>query len=438
MGKLPQGPNKAHLVQIYQMLVNSAAFFEDCEKNYGYWFKINVKTGVPVYITSDINAIKQIFATSSDTLDAGPAYNSVIASTVGHHSVFTLEGAAHLRQRKLLLPPFHKENIQLYVRLIQKISQDAIERWPKETHFTSFDEMQSITLDIMLTILFGTNSPARYLELRTLLNQLLNTGIIRVLINFQFYISELKYLIPVLIKKYYTILKKIDELIYKEIQEKKANHTHADYDVLSILIGARDEENQPMTDVEIRDELITLLIAGHDTSSTALSWAIYHVLSHPDIYEKIQTLLVNEPDYGFQHPYLEAIINETLRITPVVQNVARTTKKPFFINDFEFPEGALIVPSIYLVHHRADLWPNPNQFNPDRFLNQQITPYSFFPFGGGVRRCIGMQLAMLEMKILLFQIFKSTHLALKPGYKGKAARRGVISTPKGGVPIKVL
>ena len=432
---LPSGSDKPRFLQLAAMVTNPQAFLQDCQRQHGFWFEIKTGMDYPAYCTSDIDAIKQIFTTGPEILNAGEANSIALQPIVGKNSLLTLDGAAHMRQRKLLLPPFHGERMQKYADTIRELAKKNIATWPREGYFPVIEKMHAVTLEVILTTIFGVNDAARYSKLRDLVRKLANKSKIRLLMNISSQFPVLKYISKLFSRDFFKLLNQIDQMLYEEIKLKRAQPPGLHQDILSMLVEARDENNQPMTDIEIRDELVTLLIAGHDTSATALTWTLYHVLSNPAIYQKLKTVL-QDKSLGFRHPYLEAVINESLRINPVIYNVARVTQQPITIGKYHFPEKVILVPMIYLVHHREDLWPDAETYKPERFL-KSYKPYTFFPFGGGVRRCIGMQFAMYEMKIILYEIFTQLDLELQPNYIAGTTRRGIIHVPKGGVPICV-
>jgi len=437
--RLPPGPTIPKLFQLAAMIFSPERFLKHCHQKYGDWFVVNAIKN-PLYLTTNLESIKQIFTTSPDILYAGVANRMALETVVGYNSLLTLDGSAHMRQRKLLLPPFHGERMQKYGETIRNIIQTAMRSWPQGKYFPILTEMHDVTLRVILTTIFGIEDSARYEQLRHLITDFGNMEKTRLLINMSSQAAILTFIKKYFIKRFYKLLAGIDKLLYQEIKHKRDNLSAKQEDILSLLLSARDEDNNLMTDSEIRDELMTLLIAGHDTSATALSWTIYHLLANPATYLKLKDEINSIPaevENIVRAPYLEAVINESLRVTPVVNLVARVTQQPITIGEYTFPKGVILSPAINLVQHRADIWPNPNAYQPERFINQEIKPYSFFPFGGGVRRCIGMAFAMYEMKIILYEIVKSTELQLQPGYHPKVVRRGVVHIPKGGVPVKL-
>ncbi len=231
----------------------------------------------------------------------------------------------------------------------------------------------------------------------------------------------------------------IDQLIYAQIQERKAKPNLSGTDILSLMMAARDEAGEPMTDLELRDELMTLLVAGHETTATSLSWALYWIHHQPQVREKLLQELDNlgeKPDANaiFRLPYLNAVCSETLRLYPVAMSALnRLVKSPLQIGEYNFEPGTILIPSIYLTHHREDLYPESKQFKPERFLERQFSPYEYLPFGGGNRRCIGMAFALFEMKLVLATVLSRWQMELADSKPVQPVRKGLLFSPAGGV-----
>src|SRR5213592_1154157 len=215
-------------------------------------------------------------------------------------------------------------------------------------------------------------------------------------------------------------------------------------DVLSMLVAARDDDGQAMSDEELRDQMVTLLLAGHETTATALAWAVHHIIENPDVLASIRTELDRELGDGPLHPghvmrleYLDAVVKETLRLRPVIGEVGRVLKRPMRIGGWDLPAGVEASPSIYLVHRRPDVWPDPERFDPQRFVGSRPSPYEFLPFGGGTRRCLGMAFALYEMKVVLAEVLRRVDLVRAPGYRMRMVRRAITFAPSEGMPVVV-
>jgi cytochrome P450 len=240
------------------------------------------------------------------------------------------------------------------------------------------------------------------------------------------------------------LMEEVDALLFEEIRRRRAAPDDGRTDILSMLVAARDEAGQPMTEQELRDELMTLLLAGHETTATALAWAVYHVLRHPDVLVRLRRELdevIGDEALTDAHlpklRYLDAVVKETLRLTPVIPMVGRKLRTPMRICGYDMPAGTVLVPSSYLTHRRPDVWSDPERFDPTRFVDAKADPYAFYPFGGGTRRCIGAAFAMFEAKIVLAEVLRLCELELEPGYVATIAARAVTFAPKGGVRVRV-
>jgi unspecific monooxygenase len=426
-------------LQLYQWIMNPLDFLNTYRGRYGECFTAQLGNFRNFVFFSNPKAIEQIFALTPSQADVGQG-NQILRPTVGENSVLSLDGDRHQRQRQLLMPPFHGERMKAYGQLICEITEQVTRQWEVGKPFSVRPYMQEISLRIILKAVFGLNESQRYEPIRQLFGSFLDLTAN----PFGFALS----LFPVLQRdfgfwspggRFLRLRQKIDEQIYAEIHERQENSDQNRTDILSLLIGTRDEAGQPMTDGELRDELMTLLLAGHETTATALSWAFYWLHQVPETKIKLiaeLNTLGNESDPSAMNrlPYLNAVCLETLRICPVVFiTPPRILKIPVQIGDYEFAPGTYLTPCIYLTHHREDLFPESNQFKPERFLERQFFPYEFLPFGGGNRRCIGAAFALFEMKLVLARILRNYDLETAETGPVVPIRRGVTIAPKGGV-----
>ncbi len=442
--QLPDGPQTHPWLQTFQWLSSPLEYMEDCAKRYGDLFTLRLgQNSTPQVFISNPQAIQQIFNTTPKQLDSGEAAG-VKSPLLGQQSLLALDGKPHQRQRKLLTPPLHGERMLAYGHLIGNITAQVTSQWQIGEPFTVLPFMQEISFQVILKAVFGLEDGSRYEKLKELLIAILNpkTPIIRtVLLLFPSLRQDLGAWSPW--GKYLRLRQQIDELIYAEIQERKAQPDPSRTDILSLMMSARDEAGEPMTDLELRDELMTLLVAGHETTATSLAWAFYWVHHLPQVREKLLEELDKlgenpDPNTIFQLPYLNAICCETLRLYPVaISALNRVVKSPLQIGGYKFEPGTLLIPSIYLTHHREDLYPQPKQFKPERFLERQFTPYEYLPFGGGNRRCIGMALALFEMKLVLVTILSHWQMELADSKPVQPIRKGLLFGPAGGVRMVV-
>ncbi|MBG1258893.1 cytochrome P450 [Nostoc commune] len=449
--KLPNGPQTHPWVQTYQWLTNPLEYMEACAKRYGDIFTLRIgPVFTPQVFISNPQAIQQIFTTDPKQLDSGePA--GIKSPLLGKQSLLALEGKPHQRQRKLLTPPLHGERMLAYGQLTREITEQVISQWLVGESFSVLPSMQAISLEVILKAVFGLVDGPRFEKLREVLLKILNPK--------QPFVRAMMLVFPSLQRdlgswspwgKFLRLREQMDELIYAEIRYAsgglrlhKQQPDPSRTDILSLMMAARDEEGQPMTDVELRDELITLLVAGHETTATTLAWALYWIHHLPQVREKllqeIDSLGENpDPNAILRLPYLSAVCSETLRLYPVAMlALNRLVKSPLEIMGYQLNPGTVVIPCIYLTHHREDLYPQSKQFKPERFLERQFTSSEYLPFGGGNRRCIGMAFALFEMKVVLATVLSRWQMELADSKPVQPARKGVLLVPGGGVQMMV-
>ncbi len=345
---------------------------------------------------SDPEAIKQVFTGDPRLLHAGAA-NLVLLPVLGEHSVLLLDEPEHMGQRKLMLPPFHGKRMKAYGDLMARVAADEIDRWPTDAPVRMRPRMQAVTLEVILRAVFGVDEGERLNRLRDELRRTLNmlSDPRRAMFLVVLGPERLRKLRP--FRRY---LQRVDELLFEEIRSRRSARDLAERDdILSLLLQASDEEGRPMSDRELRDELMTLLVAGHETTATALSWAVELLARHPAELERLEADVA-----GGDGAYLDAVIKETLRLRPVIALVLRKLMEPMEIGGRLLPAGASVAPSIYLVHRNPEVYPEPERFRPERFLEQPAGTYTWIPFGGGVRRCLGGAFAEFEMAVVLREL----------------------------------
>jgi cytochrome P450 len=437
ISSLPPGPRGPKALTAAGFLLRGPQFLERCRDRYGHVFTIRLNTGRTVVIAGDPAIAKEVFTGSPDDLHAG-AGNVILKPVLGSRSVLLLDGPEHMRQRKLMLPPFHGERMRAYGELMSEIAERHIDRWPVGRHFSVRGSTQAITLEIILRTVFGLETSDQVERLAAPLRRLLDstTSPLR-LLSLQFTSSErggprspwgrIR-----------ALMAPGDEMIYEQIRTRRAEvegdgGSERD-DILSLLLTARDEDGEPLTDRELRDELMTLLLAGHETTATALAWTLERVVRHPDVLERLQ----DEARDGDSSDYLDATIKETLRLRPVVPGVIRRLQRPLEIGGMALPAGVHIAPSIYLIHRRADVYPEPDAFRPERFLGERTpSTYEWLPFGGGIRRCLGASFALYEMRIVLSAILRRAELEPSRDAGEPVVRRFVTFTPKHGGRVRI-
>lgn len=442
--QLPEGPQTHPWLQTYRWISSPLEYMEACTQRYGDMFTLRLApTFTPQVFISNPQAIQQIFSTDPKYFDSGEAAGFK-SPLLGHQSLLALDGKPHQRQRKLLTPPFHGERMLAYGETIRDISKQVTNTWQVGETISVLSSMQAISFQVILKAVFGLVEGPRYEKLKELLLAILNPK--RPVLRFMLL------MIPSLRRdlgawspwgEFLRLRQQIDELIYAEIQERKQQQDPSRTDILSLMMAARDEAGEPMTDVELRDELMTLLVAGHETTATALAWALYWIHKQPQVREKLLAELDNlgenyDPNTIFRLPYLNAVCSETLRIYPVaIQALNRLVKSPLQIGEYQFTPGTLLIPCVYLTHHREDLYPDSQTFKPERFLERQFAPGEYLPFGGGNRRCLGMAFALFEMKLVLATILSNWHMELANSTPVQPVRKGILFGPKGGVQMIV-
>ena len=390
-----------------------------------------------VFLVSHPQALQQIFSNDKQKFCVSP--NRWMQPAVGDYSIFVLDGDRHRRMRKLLLPPFHGDRMRTYGETICTQADAAFHQMRPGESFVARTVMQTISLDIILRAVFGMSEGERFQQLKQLIPALLDT--------FQSPLTSGALFFPGLRKdwsrwspwgRFCHLRRQIDRLIYGEICDRKTHYDPNRTDILNLLIGARDEAGQSMTNEELHDELMTLLMAGHETTATAIAWAMYWIHRTPAVRERLLAELNDldhfDPIHIAKLPYLSAVCNESLRIYPVViMTGPRAVKEPVELLGYPLEAGTGLYGCIYLTHRRPDLYPEPEQFRPERFLKRQFSPYEFLPFGGGVRRCIGEALALFEMKLVLATMLSRCQLALADRKPERPQRRAVTLAPGNGV-----
>jgi cytochrome P450 len=426
-------------LQLCWYSLNPYSFLKYCSR-LGDRFIIHLAGFGKLFILSNPKDIETVFSGSPDVLYSGEV-NQFMIDLFGPNSVILLDGSVHRRQRKLLLPSMHGGRLDLYIQEMYQIAKEHISKWPERGEVRVLDAMQEITQQVILRIVFGIHDLSRYAAFKNDVRRLLQLGA-----------SPFALIAPVLPRKilslfqrwtsYVGLIRKIDAEIYDVIAERRKQNTEG-RDVLSILLKAVDEKGEAMSDQEIRDELITMLTAGFETTAVGLSWAVERILFHPAVVQKIileleQTVpgKVLLMEHLSKLNYLDACIKESLRSRTMIPIVVRRVKKTFQMNGINISPETTLAPSIFLAHHREASYPEPERFIPERFLNQPVNPYAWLPFGGGHRTCLGMGFALTEMKVVLATLFLEKNLSLVSQSPERYGRRGIIMAPAQGVRIR--
>ena len=423
--KLPPGPAAPAAVQSWRLFFRPVDYFEACRREFGETFTVQVVAIGPLVFVSDPPSLKRLFG-ADRTNRLAPGRNITMQPLLGPRSLLLIEGEQHLSRRKLMLPPFHGERMRAYEDVMREATMREIARWPLGRPFPLHRSMQAITLAVILNAVFGVTDEARAAELsKNLIGILATTQSPRAI---GFAMSTPRRL--GLYRGLERMIARADKLLALEISERRADSDlGARDDILSMLVAARDENGEGMDDRELRDQLMTLLLAGHETTATALAWAFDLLFRNP-----VAMARLREEVAAGGSEYLEAVTHETQRLRPVIPFTGRQLTEPMELGGHILPTGATVMPAIYLAHTRPDLYERPYEFRPERFLGRRPDTFNWIPFGGGTRRCIGAAFAELEMKVVLETIVSRTEL--RPGSDGPEPirRRNVTLTPKHGTP----
>jgi cytochrome P450 len=429
MTALMPGPAEPPVLQTARWLRRPIAFMESCRRRFGDSFSVRfLGFATPMVMLSSPDALQALYSEPGHGLPPGRTIS--LLPVMGPRSVLLLEGADHLARRRLMLPPFHGERMQAYESTVSEIAEHEIEAWPAGSAFALHPRMQAVTLEVILRAVFGVTDPERRERLRDLLPRLLNSTSsaalqLKVLLARRFErrdpLGELR-----------ELTRQIDDLLLAEIAERRDDpRVEEREDILSLLVTARFEDGEPMSAAELRDQLITLLLAGHETTATALAWTIDLLLREPQSLARL-TAEVNDAGDG---SYLRAVIRESLRLRPVVPLAGRRLAAELAVDGVTLPAGTDVTPAIWLAHTRADLYPEPYAFRPERFLGRAPATYGWIPFGGGVRRCLGAAFAELEMRVVLETMLRRRVLRAATRQPERVTRRNVTFSPRHGTRV---
>ncbi len=426
---LPPGPRLPRAAQTVTWIRRPLDVLERCQRRYGDMFTLRIANEGTWVMVSDPAAVKQVFQADPSVARAGEA-NKVLLPVLGSHSVLLLDEAAHLEQRKLMLPPFHGKRMQRYQEVMARVAAEEIERWPLGERVSVWPRMQAVTLEVILRAVFGIENGERMGRLRSELRRVLD------MLSNPRRLALLTLIGPQRVSRlrsFNRVLEPVDRMLYEEIAARReAPDLSEREDILSLLLQARHEDGSPMSDRELRDELMTLLVAGHETTATSLAWAIERLVRHP---EKLDRLTA-ETRAG-DGEYLDAVIKETLRLRPVIALVVRHLTAPLEVGGRVLPAGATVAPCIYLVHRRPEIYPEPERFRPERFLERSPGTYTWIPFGGGIRRCLGASFAEFEMSVVLRELVARRSLRPARLESERIVRRAITMVPRRGAEVVV-
>ena len=431
MTELPPGPRAPAVVNTANLVRRPLESLLGWHRRYGDVFTVDYLIfGTGVYV-ADPAAIRDLLTGDQSDLRAGEA-NEPLAPLVGAEAVRGLDGAEHLRQRRLLLPPFQGSAVHAFRDVIRDVAAAEVERWSPGSEIVMRDRMRALTFEVICRAGFGVVEPERIERLRAVLLPVMDIG------PFTSFLPrplrrDLGPLSPW--GRLQRRLRRADELLYAEIDRRRLEPGLEERkDVLSLLLRARDEDGAPMTETELRDELMTMLLAGHETTATALAFAFDLLLRHPHVLARLRDELAT--DAG-DDDYLDAVVTESLRLRPVIDAAERTLTKPRVVGGYELPPGIRVYPAIVVVQRREDLYPEADRFRPERFLDGGAESYAWLPFGGGIRRCIGAALAQAEMAEVIRTVVSSVELRPVRPQADPVVMKGITLVPRHGTPVAV-
>jgi len=427
---LPPGPSFLSALHRYQ--VDPPAFYADCVRRYGPVFTVPSSFG-PLVVTGDTEAARTIYSALPDAIDA--ITPELFGPFIGDQSVVVLSGAPHARARKLVMPPLHGERMRAYAAIMTETARRVVGAQPTGKPFAMLTATQRIALDVMLEAVLGV-SVEREPELAAELSEavLEHVEAMKPAIVF----------VPALRRRWFwpwacfaKARARLDEVIYRLIDRRRCSPDSGN-DVLRLLMDARDEEGNGLTGQELRDQVVTLLFAGHETTAIGLAWSFYHLHRSPADLDTLRTELrasAPEPEALARLPFLEAVCNEALRVHAIVVDVPRTLRRPMELLGHEIPAGVTVSASPVLLHSNPETFPEPEAFRPARFLERKFGPHEFAPFGGGSRRCVGAAFALYEMKVVLGTLLREEQFQLGGYEPERPWRRGFVLAPERGVPM---
>ncbi len=435
--KLPPSPSLTPREQTFGWMTRPYELLEQCREEVGDTFAIDFRQHGQYVLFSNPAHIDTILTGEPAVYHAA---NELLEPFLGPRSLLLLEGREHKRERRLLMPHFSRRQIHPWGDQIVEVVDRMIDRWQVAEPFSMRKTAESVALGLIDRLLFGLRvDQQRHRQLHDCFAQILSHPHFNIALIGEF---GQKLAESPAWQRLQELLSAMDRLVRAEIAERRASGERGE-DIMSLLMDARYEDGSQLSDDELRDELVTLLATGHETTATSLAWAIYWVLSHPDVHARLREELQElpkapTPQQLAESKYLEAVVFETLRINPVVPIIARQLQREVHLAGYDLPAGVTVAPVIYLLHRREELYPEPARFRPERFLERNYRHNEFMPFGGGVRRCLGMHLALYELELMLAQIIRRVDLRLCEAEKVRPQRRMVTIAPSGGVRCEVV
>ncbi|MEL6381585.1 MAG: cytochrome P450 [Cyanobacteria bacterium J06626_18] len=445
----PKAKGLKRTLRVLRLILQPTQYMDDNVRRYGPVFKIGGENSPPLVYVGDPEIVREIFQLDATQASTGQG-NGILRHMVGEHSILLMDGEPHQRQRKLLMPPFHGDRLRTYAQLIADITRQVSAAWQPGQVIVARPPMQDLTLGVILQAVFGLQEGPRLAQLQTLMSTMLDA--------FAYPLSSSLLFFPVLQKdwgnwspwgRFLRVRETIRQLLYAEIRDRRDELSQPGAnlgertDILTLLLQARDENGEAMSDAELHDELVTLLLAGHETTASGLVWMLYWIHYLPEVQQKLRSELAElgpnpDPMAIAQLSYLNAVCQESLRIYPITPtSFVRVLHEPMTLTGYAFEAGTALMPATYIIHQRSDVYPEPKQFRPERFAERQYGPHEYLPFGGGHRRCIGSALAMMELKVGIATLLQQFELELSRPQPLLPARRGLTLAPPASMRLRV-
>lgn len=433
--KVPPGPGVA-LLQTFNYVRDAHGYLREVHRRYGDVVQAPTLNGVLVMVSAPAE-IQEVFTADPDTFV--PFGKDSYTPLLGERSLLALSGQQHRRERKLLTPPFHGARMRAYGATIQRAALAALLKWRPGQEFVMQRSTQWVSLEVILRAVFGVQDDARVEEFRAAIIAMVDAAVPS-LMFFKFLRRPWGGLGPY--NRFVQAIARMEALIYGEIAARRGRPELLGEDILSLMLAARHDDGTGMTDLELRDELMTLLFAGHETTGIALAWACYWLHREPTALERLRAEVDAlgddaDPEALAKLPYLEAVCQETLRLYPIAPDVPRQLARPLTVGGYSLTPPMGLVVSTTVLHERPELYPEPGRFRPERFLERRFSAFEYTPFGGGHRRCIGAAFAMYELKIALATFVRHAALELAEPGEVRPARRNLVIGPASGVRVRL-